>query len=104
LTLFLHIVYLAEPNNIESVVVDEEKGSVVTANRPDSITRLKRAAATAVSAAAVKARFLGDQEEYQIRRLTALVIEKLVIRKSNYGTVPTSCCVFCSSSIYDSYL
>uniref|UniRef100_A0A804P8J6 SWI/SNF complex subunit SWI3D n=1 Tax=Zea mays TaxID=4577 RepID=A0A804P8J6_MAIZE len=66
-----------EPNNIESVVVGEEKGSVVTANRPDSIARLKRAAATAVSAAAVKARFLGDQEEYQIRRLTALVIEKL---------------------------
>jgi hypothetical protein len=78
-SLFLYIVYLAEPNNIESVVVDEEKGSVVTANRPDSIARLKRAAATAVSAAAVKARFLGDQEEYQIRRLTALVIEKLVI-------------------------
>ncbi|CAD6214313.1 unnamed protein product [Miscanthus lutarioriparius] len=65
------------PNNIESVVVDEEKGSIVTANQNDSITRLKRAAATAVSAAAVKAKFLGDQEEYQIRRLTALMIEKL---------------------------
>ncbi|XP_066368985.1 SWI/SNF complex subunit SWI3D isoform X2 [Miscanthus floridulus] len=65
------------PNNIESVVVDEEKGSILTANQNDSITRLKRAAATAVSAAAVKAKFLGDQEEYQIRRLTALMIEKL---------------------------
>jgi len=77
--LFLYIVYLPGPNNIESVVVDEEKGSIVTANQNDSITRLKRAAATAVSAVAVKAKFLGDQEEYQIRRLTALMIEKLVI-------------------------
>jgi SWI/SNF related-matrix-associated actin-dependent regulator of chromatin subfamily C len=75
---FLYIVYLAEPNNIERVVV-HEKGSIVTANQNDSITRLKRAAATAVSAAAVKAKFLGDQEEYHIRRLTALMIEKLVI-------------------------
>ncbi|ONM08715.1 SWI/SNF complex subunit SWI3D [Zea mays] len=66
----------AEPNNIERVVV-HEKGSIVTANQNDSITRLKRAAATAVSAAAVKAKFLGDQEEYHIRRLTALMIEKL---------------------------
>lgn len=78
--LFLYtIVNLPEPNNVESVIVDEEKGSIVPANQNDSITRLKRAAATAVSAAAVKAKFLGDQEEYQIRRLTALMIEKLVI-------------------------
>ncbi|KAG2535628.1 SWI/SNF complex subunit SWI3D-like isoform X3 [Panicum virgatum] len=60
---------MGEPN--------EEKGSIVTVNQNDSITRLKRAAATAISAAAVKAKFLGDQEEYQVRRLTALMIEKL---------------------------
>ncbi|RLN18471.1 SWI/SNF complex subunit SWI3D isoform X3 [Panicum miliaceum] len=68
---------MGEPNNIESVAANEEKGSIVAANQNDSITRLKRAAATAISAAAVKAKFLGDQEEYQIRRLTALMIEKL---------------------------
>ncbi|RLN39796.1 SWI/SNF complex subunit SWI3D isoform X3 [Panicum miliaceum] len=68
---------MGEPNKIESVVANEEKGSIITANQNDSITRLKRAAATAISAAAVKSKFLGDQEEYQIRRLTALMIEKL---------------------------
>ncbi|KAL6637740.1 hypothetical protein ACP70R_025312 [Stipagrostis hirtigluma subsp. patula] len=73
-----------ESNNIESVVANEEKslanekkGSIVTVNQNDSVTRLKRAAATAISAAAVKAKFLAEQEEYQIRRLTALMIEKL---------------------------
>jgi len=75
----LYAVYLAEPNNIESVAANEEKGSIVTANQNDSITRLKRAAATAISAAAVKAKFLGDQEEYHIQRLTALMIERLVV-------------------------
>ncbi|XP_062214754.1 SWI/SNF complex subunit SWI3D-like isoform X2 [Phragmites australis] len=66
-----------EPNGIESVVANEVKGPIVTANRIDSLTRLKRAVATAISAAAVKSKFLAEQEEYQIRRLTALMIEKL---------------------------
>lgn len=79
LTYLVYGIYLAEPDNTENVAVNEEKGSIVTANQNDSITRLKRAAATAISAAAVKAKFLGDQEEYQIRRLTALMIEKLVM-------------------------
>ncbi|CAM0875086.1 unnamed protein product [Alopecurus aequalis] len=56
----------------------EEKGSSVTAKQDDSITRLKRAAATAISAAAVKAKLLAEQEEDQIRRLAALVVEKLL--------------------------
>ncbi|KAF8675351.1 hypothetical protein HU200_047714 [Digitaria exilis] len=68
---------VGEPDDTENVAVNEEKGSTVTANQNDSITRLKLAAATAISAAAVKAKFLGDQEEYQIKRLTALMIEKL---------------------------
>ncbi|CAN6322790.1 unnamed protein product [Urochloa humidicola] len=68
---------MGESNSTESVVANEEKGSAITANQNDSITRLKRAAATAISAAAVKAKFLGDQEEYHIRRLTAMMIEKL---------------------------
>jgi SWI/SNF related-matrix-associated actin-dependent regulator of chromatin subfamily C len=53
----------------------------VTAKPDDSLTRLKRAAATAISAAAVKAKLLAEQEEDQIRRLAALVVEKLVRRK-----------------------
>ncbi|CAN6297980.1 unnamed protein product [Urochloa humidicola] len=68
---------MGEPNSIESLVANEEKCSAVTANQIDSITRMKQAAATAISAAAVKAKFLGDQEEYHIRRLTAMMIEKL---------------------------
>ncbi|TVT97054.1 hypothetical protein EJB05_57721, partial [Eragrostis curvula] len=42
----------------------------------DSIRRLQRAACTGISAAAVKAKFLADQEEYHIRQLAALVIQK----------------------------
>ncbi|TVU45337.1 hypothetical protein EJB05_04822, partial [Eragrostis curvula] len=68
---------MEELNNTESLVVNEEKGSIATADKSDAITRLKRAAATAISAAAVKAKFLADHEEFQIRRLTALMIEKL---------------------------
>ncbi|CAN6281607.1 unnamed protein product [Urochloa humidicola] len=68
---------MGEPNSIESATAIEEKDSAIAANQIDSITRLKRAAATTISAAAVKAKFLGDQEEYHIRRLTAMMIEKL---------------------------
>ncbi|KAK6240956.1 hypothetical protein SCA6_006345 [Theobroma cacao] len=41
-----------------------------------SIDKLKRAAVTALSAAAVKAKLLADQEEDQIRQLTTSLIEK----------------------------
>ncbi|XVF01119.1 hypothetical protein REPUB_Repub04eG0060600 [Reevesia pubescens] len=41
-----------------------------------SIDKVKRAAVTALSAAAVKAKLLADQEEDQIRQLTASLIEK----------------------------
>ncbi|GJM96431.1 hypothetical protein PR202_ga13267 [Eleusine coracana subsp. coracana] len=68
---------IEESNNSESLVANEEKASIATANKNNSIARLKRAAATAVSAAAVKAKFLAEHEEYEIRKLTALMIEKL---------------------------
>ncbi|XVF45260.1 hypothetical protein PTKIN_Ptkin02bG0191000 [Pterospermum kingtungense] len=42
----------------------------------NSIDKLKRAAVTALSAAAVKAKLLADQEEDQIRQLTVSLIEK----------------------------
>ncbi|RLM74084.1 SWI/SNF complex subunit SWI3D-like [Panicum miliaceum] len=42
----------------------------------DPLVRLQRAAVTAISAAAVKAKFLVEQEEGHVRRLAELVIEK----------------------------
>lgn len=44
-----------------------------------NIDKIKRAAISAISAAAVKARILASEEEDQIRQLAALVIEKQVI-------------------------
>lgn len=43
------------------------------------IEKIKRAAVTALTAAAVKAKYLADQEEDQIRLLTTSLIEKQVI-------------------------
>uniref|UniRef100_J3LSA9 SWI/SNF complex subunit SWI3D n=1 Tax=Oryza brachyantha TaxID=4533 RepID=J3LSA9_ORYBR len=68
---------MEEPKSKEDVAADGENGSKVTAKLTDSITRLKRAAATAISAAAVKAKLLADHEEEQIRQLAALMIDKL---------------------------
>ncbi|KAG8062397.1 hypothetical protein GUJ93_ZPchr0003g17475 [Zizania palustris] len=65
------------PNSTEDVAADEESSRVVTTDITDSITRLKRAAATAISAASVKAKLLADHEEEQIRQLAALMIDKL---------------------------
>ncbi|KAL5562961.1 hypothetical protein UlMin_032708 [Ulmus minor] len=42
----------------------------------DKIDKLKRAAASAISAAAVKAKLLANQEEDQIRQLSTLLVEK----------------------------
>ncbi|KAK6159455.1 hypothetical protein DH2020_006769 [Rehmannia glutinosa] len=56
--------------------VGEKKEPVVTKNELDVNDKLKRAAVTAISAAAVKAKFLADQEEDQILRLSTLLIEK----------------------------
>ncbi|KAF0910346.1 hypothetical protein E2562_001526 [Oryza meyeriana var. granulata] len=67
---------MEEPKSTEDVAADEDS-SRRTTNRTDSITRLRRAAATAISAAAVKAKLLADHEEEQIRQLSALMIDKL---------------------------
>ncbi|CAN6270841.1 unnamed protein product [Urochloa humidicola] len=53
----------------------DSKRNIATATA-DSVTRLQRAAGTAISAAAVKAKFLAEQEEGHIQRLAELVIEK----------------------------
>lgn len=44
----------------------------------NKIDKIKRAAVSALSAAAVKAKFLANQEEDQIRHLAASLIEKQV--------------------------
>jgi len=44
----------------------------------NNIDKLKRAAVSALSAAAVKAKLLANQEEDQIRELAASLIEKQV--------------------------
>lgn len=45
-----------------------------------NVDKVKRTAVTAISAAAVKAKLLADQEEDQIRQLATLLIDKQVIR------------------------
>ncbi|XP_073119502.1 SWI/SNF complex subunit SWI3D [Henckelia pumila] len=55
--------------------VSEKKNFLVTKNDRD-INKLKRAAVTALSAAAVKAKLLADEEESQIRELAILLVEK----------------------------
>uniref|UniRef100_A0A0D9ZGD9 SWIRM domain-containing protein n=1 Tax=Oryza glumipatula TaxID=40148 RepID=A0A0D9ZGD9_9ORYZ len=57
--------YIQDHNSIKKIVADDV-----------SIQRLQRAAASAISAAAVKAKLLAKHEEYQIQRLAALVIDK----------------------------
>uniref|UniRef100_A0A0D9W1T7 ZZ-type domain-containing protein n=1 Tax=Leersia perrieri TaxID=77586 RepID=A0A0D9W1T7_9ORYZ len=56
---------IQDPNSIKDMVADGL-----------SIQRLQQAAATAISAAAVKAKLLAKQEEYEIQQLAALVIDK----------------------------
>ncbi|CAN6234209.1 unnamed protein product [Urochloa humidicola] len=56
---------------------DSKKNTAAAAaTAADPLIRLQRAAGTAISAAAVKAKFLAEQEEDHIRRLAELVIEK----------------------------
>lgn len=62
---------MTEPNSNKNIAADG-----------GSIIRLQRAAGTAISAAAVKAKLLVEQEEDHIRRLAALVIKKQVIHVS----------------------
>lgn len=50
------------------------------------IDRLKRAAVTALSNAAVKAKLLAKLEEDEIRKLVSLIIEKQVIKRTTINT------------------
>ena len=68
-----------ESNKKESPSNDEKNCDSTATNDDHNIDRLKRAAVTALSAAAVKARLLAKQEEDHIRQLVSLVIEKQVL-------------------------
>lgn len=59
-------------------MITESNSNKNTAVADDPIIRLQRAAGTVISAAAVKAKFLAEQEQDHIRRLAELVIEKQV--------------------------
>ncbi|GMJ12797.1 SWITCH/SUCROSE NONFERMENTING 3D [Hibiscus trionum] len=66
-----------ETGAITDATKEGKNESPPTETKDDSsIDKLKRAAVTALSAAAVKAKLLADQEEGQIRQLTTSLIEK----------------------------
>lgn len=56
-----------------------EKHDTAETKVDQKIDKLKHAAVSAISAAAVKAKLLAEQEEDQIRQLAAMLIEKQVI-------------------------
>ncbi|KAI4342380.1 hypothetical protein MLD38_027017 [Melastoma candidum] len=64
-----------EENDDKALKVIDQNDSLV-AESNCSIDKLKRAAASALSAATVKARLLAEDEEDQIRRLTVFLIDK----------------------------
>lgn len=57
----------------------EDKPDREDAKDDSNLDKVKRAAITALSAAAVKAKLLAEQEEAQIRQLTTSLIAKQVI-------------------------
>jgi hypothetical protein len=63
----------------EDQIEDGKKQETIEIKKENKIDRVKRAAVTAISAVAVKAKLLANQEEDQIRQLAAFLIEKQVI-------------------------
>uniref|UniRef100_A0A0A0K3R8 SMARCC C-terminal domain-containing protein n=1 Tax=Cucumis sativus TaxID=3659 RepID=A0A0A0K3R8_CUCSA len=75
---------------------NKEENSNSTGKKEEKIDKLKRAAVTTLSAAAVKAKILANQEEDQIRQLAMILIEKQIIAarlglpaSSSRGVAPT---------------
>lgn len=66
-----------------------EKHDTTETKVDQKIDKLKHAAVSAISAAAVKAKLLAEQEEDQIRQLAAMLIEKQVI------PIPNSLFIVC---------
>ncbi|XP_062093123.1 SWI/SNF complex subunit SWI3D [Humulus lupulus] len=74
----------AEPNvtdgKVEDLTKDGDKKNGMDIKEDNKIDKIKRAAVSAISAAAVKAKLLADQEEDQIRQLSMLLIEKQLLK------------------------
>ncbi|MQL83343.1 hypothetical protein Taro_015838 [Colocasia esculenta] len=69
--------YWTSEHDPKSAPDDDEKNCKMSGTKDDStISKIRRAAVTALSAAAVNAKLLANQEEVQIRQLVSLVIEK----------------------------
>lgn len=74
--------YPSGDNDPKSAVSNGERDSKLHATDDEaSIAKIRRAAVSALSAAAVNAKLLVNQEEDQIRHLASLVIEKQVFLK-----------------------
>ena len=71
--------YLFFPADDDNKETDKEKPESLETKEEDKPDKLKRAAVTAISAAAVKAKLLANQEEELIRQLSTLLIEKQVL-------------------------
>lgn len=80
--IFLHLVFAGEDQIEDGKKVKHEAIQRKNLNKFDKV---KRAAVTALSAAAVKAKLLANQEEDQIRQLAAFLIEKQVILLPNFA-------------------
>lgn len=78
------LINLAEEDGVKAVPGNDE---LAERDNEHNIDKIKRAAISAISAAAVKARILASEEEDQIRQLAALVIEKQVIYETLFISV-----------------
>ena len=58
---------------------DVQRDSLADLIKGSPLVKIKNAAATALAAAAVKAKVLADQEEWEILRLTAFVVDSQVM-------------------------
>ena len=92
LCLSLHILYVYVPLILRNWMVPTGKEVVQKTDVPVSLDvmeeakvagRVKRAATSAIAAAAVKAKLLADQEEREMQRLIAAVIDQQVIQKAS---------------------
>ena len=91
---FFYLVSLILLFFADEIKVGKYENRDSTETKGDRIDKVKRAAVTALSAAAVKAKLLADQEENQIRQLTASLIEKQVVlvakpMRSPFSIFPT---------------
>lgn len=92
--------YIADEGERTESHSDDEKNSDPTGVDDDhNIDRLKRAAVTALSAAAVKAKLLAKLEENEILKLVSLVIEKQVLKKTMANTTISVISLLCINKL-----